>query len=259
MSNILQTSSRTTEPVDHDRAMQTLATYWAHGGEPGLLGGRTFRIADTPGDQPVPQHTENPYWSLIRHYPAINDAPWRGVTPFSYPTGLPFGREALVRTYSWSIPSPGDVTWMAALLAGRGVVEIGAGTGYWAWQFAQAGVDVVAYEPCPAADNKFIVVDQPYHPLTQDDASAAARHHDRALFVSWPDYGGSWATQALSCYQGDLLIYAGEMHGGCCADDDFFTLLDKEWVEIGASRHHYTWWGINDQLTAYRRAEVAAP
>ncbi|MGW4663244.1 hypothetical protein [Streptosporangium sandarakinum] len=247
-------SETLTEPFDLDRALNALSSYWARGGNEIYPGRRLFRIAGTEHDQLVPAGVENPYWELIRQMPSTDERRWQGVTPYGYDEyELGVGRIAAVTAYSWSIPSPGDIAWITNALDGRGVVEVGAGSGYWAWQMAQAGVDVVAYEPNEAADNTFVHVAEPYHPLLRDDASAAGRHPDRALFLSWPNYSHPWAAQALSSYQGDLLIYVGEGWGGCCGDDDFFELLNTEWVEVGESPHHRTWWGINCRLIAYRR------
>jgi hypothetical protein len=80
------------------------------------------------------------------------------------------------------------------------------------------------------------------------------KHHpDRALFLCWPSFDDPWAAQALACYAGDLLIYAGEGEGGCTADDEFFKLLEAEWDELEYSPRHVTYRGIHDYLTAYRR------
>lgn len=246
------------QPLVFDRALREIQAYWYRGGDSFHYGERTFPIAGTEHDQLVPDGIDNPYWELIRRIPSIEDFGWRGITPYGHTIGLDIGRTALVTTYAWSIPSPGDIAWIADLLGGRGVVEIGAGSGYWAWQLDQAGVDVVAYEPNHPTDNNFVGVLEPYVPLLRDDASAAAKHPDRALFLSWPNYAEPWGAHALTSYQGDLLIYVGESEGGCCADDEFFDLLAKEWTEIGDSPHHRTWWGINCRLTAYRRKDAQA-
>ena len=89
--------------------------------------------------------------------------------------------------------------------------------------------------------------------LLRDDHAAPKHHPDRALFLCWPSYAEPWAAQALACYTGDMLIYAGEGEGGCTADDEFFRLLDAEWEEIGDSPAHISYWGIHCYLTAYRR------
>lgn len=210
-------------------------------------------IAGSAHDQLTPKGVDNPYWEAVRWMPTRQHWSRSAPAPDGYSIEVPFYREYFVRTWSWAIPTPADLEWIGGILRGRGVVEVGAGAGYWAWQMQQVGVDVVAYEPCEPDENRFTVAGEPYHPVRRGDASAVAAHPDRALFLCWPNYEEPWAFEALSTYRGDLLIYAGEMVGGCCADDDFFGLLDKEWEEIGESAGHCTWWGINCNLRAYRR------
>lgn len=105
----------------------------------------------------------------------------------------------------------------------------------------QGGIDVVAYEPLELADNKYAL--REWTALLRDGHHAPKRHPDRALFLCWPSYDDPWAAHALACYEGDLLIYCGEPEGGCCADDDFFQLVDAEWDEAGSSPAHVSWWG----------------
>lgn len=239
------------QPLNLEQALNAIDSYWAHKPQ-GPLSRHMFPIMGTKHDQPVPDGISNPYWELIRRMPSLDDH-WRGITPHGYTQGLDIGRNRLVGTYAWSIPSPGDIAWISSTLNGRGMVEVGAGSGYWAWQLAQAGVDIIAYEPTTPADNPFVVAAEPYYPLLRGDGSAAAKHPDRALFMSWPTYSDPWAAHALASYQGDLLVYVGEESGGCCGDDAFFELLDARWTEIEASPHHRTWWGINCRMVTYRR------
>lgn len=214
---------------------------------------RYVQIAGTEHDQPVPDGVQNPYWDVIQRMPCVQE-PWKPIpSPYPYQSRLGIRRDDLVCTYAWSIPSPGDIAWLAGLLDGRGVVEIGAGSGYWAWQLAQAGIDVAAYEPNNPESNRYVGVDEPYHPLLRGDETAAAQHPDRALLLSWPSYAEPWAAQALACYEGDLLVYVGEGEGGCCADDKFFALLEDGWSLVGSSPHHVTWWAIHCGLSVYRR------
>ena len=220
------------------------------------------RIAGGKYDQQVPEGTENPYWEIIRHLP-LDDMP----LPYHNrpePMLHWFGgdrredfkvfadRFDMCGTYSWAICSPGDIAWLKEILGGRGVVEPGAGTGYWAWQMGQAGIDVVAYEPeVQGPVNHF--ARRTWTTLLRDDHAAPAHHPDRALFLCWPSYAEPWAAQSLACYTGDLLVYCGEGEGGCTADDGFFELLAAEWEEVSDSAAHVSYWGIHDYLTAYRR------
>ncbi|WP_329520237.1 hypothetical protein [Spirillospora sp. NBC_01491] len=213
---------------------------------------RAFTIAGSRCDQTMPRGMDNPYWEIVRNLPSIK-TDWYGVTPYSRPDQLSVGhRGRLTKRFSWSIPSPGDVAWLEQILDGRGVVEIGAGAGYWAWQARQARIDVVAYEPQEPADNHD-VHGRVYTELRRGGHEAAALHPDRALLICWPTNDAPWASEALAAYAGDTLIYIGEGPGGCCADDGFFEKIDGGWTEVDASTHHVSWWGVHCGMTAYRR------
>jgi hypothetical protein len=247
----------TTPTIDIAADLEGIHAWWANRDQhDNLIATDLFPIAGSPHDQLVPDGVSNPYWELIRHMPS-EDSTWfgDGVTPYGYTHGLDeMRRDNFVCRYSWAIPSPGDMRWLAHRLEGRALVEAGAGTGYWAWQAAQVGIDVVAYEPTPLADNKY-TGDVEYFPLTRAcGITAAAEHPDRALMLCWPGYGAPWAVEALSVFRGDTVVYVGETEGGCCADDDFFAELDRGWEALGSSPYHRTWWGIHCRMTVFRRA-----
>lgn len=214
-----------------------------------------FRLAGSSADQLLAAGVDNPYWTIVRQLPWVSGA--QGRCPDGFARGLPVGHHLLTKRYSWAIPSPGDMVWLAVVLGGRGLVEIGAGSGYWSWQARQAGIDVIAYEPADPATNTFTDGTE-YLALRRADHRAARAHPDRALLLCWPSHDDPWAAHALRAYTGDLLVYIGEGRGGRCADQDFFRLLDREWTLIGTSRHHITWRFAHSTMTAYRRRlEVA--
>lgn len=226
-------------------------------------------IAGSDQDQLTPEGVSNPLWDAVRWMPAEPDWHSKSLEP-SYPflafpkatsaelEEIGATRHSMTTRFAWAIVSPGDVTWMVEQLDGRGVVEVGAGTGYWAWQLEQAGVDVAAYDPYPPGEDNEYCKAGPYTTILADDATAIKHHQDRALLMVWPPYGGEHARHALSVYEGDLLIYAGESWGGCTADDGFYELLDAEWDEVSVAPQHVTWWGIHCRLSAYTRKAVAA-
>lgn len=243
-----------------ERVLANLAEFWEHP-VPGRFSQRMpQRIAGGPHDQAVPEGTQNPYWEIVRQLPLTSiPNPWsRRPEPDAYWFGpgeelRQFAdRHSLCTAFSWAIPSPGDVAWIKARLGGRGIVEPGAGHGYWAWQLAQAGVDVVAYEPVAPEDNTF-VTGEPWSPVLPGDHDAVKAHPDRSLLLCWPSYSEPWASWALANYAGDQLFYAGEGEGGCCADDGFFRLLEAEWEDMGDSPSHISYHGIHCYLTEYRR------
>src|ERR1035441_3922730 len=93
-------------------------------------------------------------------------------------------------------------------LRGRGVIEPGAGGGYWAWQLAQAGVNVAAYDPADVEAGMF-VGRKPWFPVKRGDQSVAGKHPGRSLLLCWPSYDKPWAAEALAAYGGDQLFYIG--------------------------------------------------
>jgi hypothetical protein len=213
-------------------------------------------------DQPVPEGVSNPYWEIVRRMPTKNffgngtepDGHWCAdalLIRQAYAAGL--DRSSLCARYAWSIPTPGDMTWLVRILEGRGVVEIGAGSGYWAWQMAQSGIDVVAYDPHPPGPDNEFATHRLYFPVQIGDERMAADHPDCALLLCWPSYGAGFAASALKAFRGDMLVFIGEGHGGCTADDEFFELLDAGWDEASVSPRHVSFWGIHCSATAYVR------
>lgn len=240
--------------------------------------GPTRRIAGSDQDQRVPPGTSNPLWEIVRLLPTsphgdlwgsgilrpdghlIRELLAAGAGDFSqrYQELEPFTRMQLCKRYTWAIPSPYDIAWIARLTAraGRGVVEVGAGTGYWAWQLRQAGVDVVAYDPHPPGPDNGFASGGPYTTVLPGDHTAALAHQDRVLLMCWPGYGASWADELLAVWGGQTIIYCGEGWGGCTANDGFYKRLETEWEQIDMSGGHVQWDGIHDDLTLYqRRAE----
>lgn len=247
----------TTEPLS-DAELVELARTLTPWRSPHSKSYPTPTIAGSQQDQTTPDGVENPLREIARHMPGSAFSYGGRIEPdgfhaYMQPGFSQIGRDELAGRFSWSIPSPGDMVWLAKLLDGRGVVEIGAGSGYWAWQMTQVGIDVVAFDPhLPGPDNRY-VKHKLYHPVLPGDDRKAADYPERALMLCWPPYCGAMAMDAMRAYTGDLLIYIGEGDGGCCADDDFFKLLDAEWDEESESPFHVTWSGIHCHMTAYRR------
>ena len=242
-----------------EQVLTNLAAFWADP-LPDIMGRQPARIAGSPHDQEIPEGVRNPYWEIVRQLPVcgISLEYDRRYQPDGHffsprdPMRQVASRHSLCPAFAWSIISPGDVAWIAGRLDGRGVVEPGAGGGYWAWQLAQAGVDVAAYDPAAETGSKY-AVGEPWFTVLTDGHEATAHHPDRSLLLCWPSYSEPWAAQALACYEGDQLFYAGEGPGGCCADDAFFDLAEAEWTEVGDAPAHVTYSGIHCYLTEYRR------
>lgn len=228
-----------------------------------------FALAGSEFDQRVMGGTDNPLWEIVRWFPAKYDtcgctrqpkigAAWIDLRHDAYERLYHVGieRYALCTEYAFSIISPGDVAWISRLVAGRSVVELGAGRGYWAWQLEQAGLTVHAFEPrTPGVDNEYLKTSGQFTTVSRRDHTVVDEHPDSVLMMLWPGYNVDWAADALRRYRGDMLIYAGEGMGGCTADDDFYELLERDWKCLATSGQHVTWWGIHDALNAYVRKQ----
>jgi len=129
-------------------------------------------------------------------------------------------RREFTERYAFSVPTP-DVLGMVALYSP--IVEIGAGSGYWARCLSRAGADVVAYDKTPPDDalpwpwggweemNPWF--DAEYFPVRTGDETAAALHPGRSLLLCWPLYDHPMASRALAAYVeagGRTLIYIGD-------------------------------------------------
>lgn len=165
------------------------------------------------------------------------------------------GRSEITEAYCWAIPAPESLRWILDRLDGRGVVEMGAGTGYWAWMLSLGGADVVAYDRNPPGGktkNQWRHK-KTYFDVQQGTPKALAQHQDRVLLLSWPPYNEEMAAECLRNYPGDTLIYLGEEVGGCTGSDAFFDLLAQDWTFQDKCVEHPAWNGLYDGLRLYKR------
>lgn len=154
-----------------------------------------------------------------------------------------WGREALVREFAWAIPSDEALHCIAE----HGpIVELGAGSGYWAYLLGQLGIDVVALDRYVNSKHKHWV------DVQRGGAKALRRHSGRTLFLCWPPYDTNMADNALRIYRGSTLAYIGEGHGGCTGNDLFYNRLDRYWEEI-ESVAIPQWPMVHDTLSVYQR------
>lgn len=183
-------------------------------------------------------------------------------------------RREMIKRYTFAVPTDEA---LALISAAGPVVEIGAGTGYWAELLRRRGCDVAAYDLKGEAHAHWF----PQGCVGRVDiggAEMAAKHPDRTLLLVWP-YMDAMAHDAAVAYAeagGQRLVYIGEGPGGCTADEDFFALVGEEcyrgdwddehdcsahpqpaWREV-ADMAIPQWDGIHDRLHVYERAQVSA-
>lgn len=165
-------------------------------------------------------------------------------------------RHDLVSDYSFTIPYYDILKKVASYSP---IVEIGAGSGYWARCLSEMGADVIAYDSFPPGEqspwewyNGNSWFDDTWYSIIKGDESSAGHHPDRTLLLAWPMPMSSMAYNALVSYKnagGSTLIYMGDPHPASSGDEHFYRMLDEqreiERIDL------YSWPGINEKLLIY--------
>lgn len=172
---------------------------------------------------------------------------------------LSFGtaRSQMVNKYSWAIPNQEAIE---ALVALSPIVELGAGTGYWASLIRDNGGKIIAFDGAPPGllreENHFHPNTKQWFPIREGGPEVAAQYPDHTLLLCWPPYADPFAADALDYFMkagGQRLVYIGEGDYGCTADDRFHATLRAFWEQDG-----YVdipkWYGLHDSMMIYRRS-----
>jgi hypothetical protein len=116
---------------------------------------------------------------------------------------------ALSQRYSYVYPTLVAVAMMSAL---GPIVEVGAGTGYWAQKLHLLGVDIVAYDQAPPDGeliNRYHARTVTWMPVLEGDQTVLLRYPDRTLFLCWPPLYSSLGN-CLSYYVGHAVAYIAD-------------------------------------------------
>lgn len=186
-------------------------------------------------------------------------------------------RTCLCTYFAWAVPNQAALDVLAAL--DRPVLEIGAGTGYWAWLLKDMGVDIQAYD---LEDSQRGQKTRFRHSLVQDGGvEQVSKHLDRTLLLCWPDIvgdsahddadRGSFGLDTLQAYKGDTFVYVGELGpgvvraakgwgdpfppGGSSASVAFQEEL-KTNFQLTQKVNLPNWPPYNSHLTVWKRKEV---
>lgn len=157
-------------------------------------------------------------------------------------------RDAFVHEYSWAIPSEAA---LVVLTRHAPLVELGAGTGFWAKLLRERGVDVEAFDLAPPGGSD----PNRYHPgartwtrVGRGGPEVLRRFQDRTLFLCWPPLN-SLVSACLDVFEGGTLVLVGEGAGGCTGFDDRLT---EQWTEV-EQLEIPQWYGLHDYLAVWKR------
>jgi hypothetical protein len=134
-------------------------------------------------------------------------------------------------SYAFAMPTESALRAVAEA-SPHGVVEIGAGTGYWARLLHDRGVDVVAFDaaPPPSPSNTWFAGVALWFPVRIGDESTVDRHAERTLLLVWPTRNEDWGAAAVERFAsagGGRLAFVGEAVGGRTGDDRLHALLGE--------------------------------
>lgn len=158
-------------------------------------------------------------------------------------------RDKAIGRWAYAVPNAPAVAAIAKLSP---IVEIGAGTGYWARLLVRAGASVIAYDNRSNIRYTELRRFGRFYPVLDGDATAVAFHPDCTLFLCWPPYDEPLAFDAVSRWGGKWLAYIGEGSGGCTASDAFHNYVNEHF-EHRRRIDLPQWWGIHDRLNIYER------
>ena len=163
-------------------------------------------------------------------------------------------RDKLVRMYAWAIPTEDA---LKVICKYSPIVEIGAGTGYWAYLLKKMGADVVCYDlPTGTIESisefRMRHMEHIWHPITIGNEESVKKHEDRTLFLCWPPYDEPMAYNCLKKYKGKTFVYIGEGYGNCTGDNKFHRELERNWNEVERCEI-VVWNNIYDRLIVYTR------
>lgn len=113
------------------------------------------------------------------------------------------------------------------------LVEIGAGTGYWAWVLKKAGIDVLAFDIMPPGQTATAL--NTYHgripcftEVAPGGVKQGGRYRQHTLLLCYPPPGQSMAADCLNQYRGSCVCVIGEWDGDT-GSASFTRALQKEW------------------------------
>jgi hypothetical protein len=182
----------------------------------------------------------NPYFELIENV-------LKGSIDFKYSTL----RSSCVSRFSFAIPNVAAIHTIAKYSP---MVEIGAGTGYWAKLLAEANTNIMCFDI--AIDNNNEYCDNTkWYPVHEGNEYVLTKMHTSInLLLSWPPWKNQMALNCLKLFKGKYVIYIGEDRRGCTGTEEFFEELNIGWENIDYCRIP-NWRGIHDAVYIYKRKE----
>jgi hypothetical protein len=115
----------------------------------------------------------------------------------------------VAQRYAYVFPDDRSLSVLAEL---GPIVEMGAGTGYWAYRLRALGVDVLAFDQAPPEgdrENRYHAPTRTWTEVVAADHHVLAVHAGRALLLCWPPLYSSLG-DCLTSYSGNTVALIGD-------------------------------------------------
>ena len=170
-------------------------------------------------------------------------------------------KQAFRHIYSYAIPSRSALD-AAARYSPNGVLDFGAGNGYWTYLLQGRGIDVRAIDESRLQANSFWTINsntvssnesfRSWSPVTTGTARNVSKANaKRSLLLVWPPHRTAMAHDAILAFRGEIVIYVGEWRR-TTADAAFHDELKRDWRRI-ESIAIPTIFGYFDRMRIYAR------
>lgn len=164
-------------------------------------------------------------------------------------------RKATINKSAWFIADTPTLDKIANFLRGKRVLEIAAGTGYFALQMRHRGVS--DYRAIDSRESYYNADDINYGVEVVSFYALSLKELARydVIVITWPPYDSKLAYDiAKAMRKGQTLIYQGELWG-CTGSDEYHRYLDKYFLRTDAifNEEHETpsWRIVKDRWHTY--------
>lgn len=184
----------------------------------------------------------NALWKKI-----VNHSEFQGFEPYSI-------RTFCIHEYAFAVPSD---PILKILKSYSPLIEMGAGSGYWAYLLTKLKCDIIPYDGYPPSKkspfgkkNEWFT--REWMPIKKGFPKLLTSFTNRNLFLCWADYDTPFGYECVKNFKGKYALIITEGEGGCIGDDAFHRYLDKHYEELETHGIH-NWYGIHDYLAIYKR------
>ena len=184
---------------------------------------------------------DNPYLRLLEEHFEHKTDTILSIDGFERTSGK-YTRKRLIKKYAFAIP---DKSIIETIVSHSPILEVGAGSGYWAKLIDESGGDIIAFDTMSRTYQK------QWYPINETIADTS-QYPDRTLFLCWPENNSPMGENAVKNYTGDCVLLIGERQGQCTGNDSMYYHLDNKYT-LEDTQCLPNWYGLQDYLFIYKR------